>query len=60
MTEKERYETILAVLAEKIKEQERDIGYLKYQNDDLKKKLAEAEQQAKPSAAEQEKTNLRR
>ena len=56
MTETERYETILAVLAEKVAEQERKIGFLQWENGDLKKKLAEAEQQAKPSAAEQEKT----
>lgn len=57
MTEKECYETILAVMAEKVKEQERKIGYLEWENGNLKKKLAEAEQHTKPSAAEQEKTN---
>lgn len=55
MTEKERYETILAVMAEKVKEQERKIGYLEWENGDLnlKKKLAEAEHHLNPSAAEQ-------
>lgn len=52
MTEKERYETILAVLAEKVAEQERKIGFLLWENGDLKKKLAEAEQHTKPSAAQ--------
>lgn len=49
MTEKERYETILAVMADKVKEQERKIGYLEWENGDLKKKLAEAEQPTQES-----------
>lgn len=52
MTEKERYETILAVLAEKVAEQERKIGFLQWENGDLKKKLAEAEHHLNPSAAQ--------
>lgn len=52
MTEKERYETILAVLAEKVAEQERKIGFLQWENGDLKKKLAEAERHTKSSAAQ--------
>jgi FtsZ-binding cell division protein ZapB len=52
MTEKERYETILAVMADKIKEQEGTITLLAWQVDDLKTKLAEAEQHTKPSAAQ--------
>lgn len=54
MTENKMLETILDVLAEKIEAQDSRIGYLEWENADLKKKLAEAEQQAKPSAAEQE------
>ena len=51
MTEKERYDTILAVLAEKVAEQERKIGLLQWENGDLKKKLAEAEYRLNPTAA---------
>ena len=43
MTEKERYETLLAVLVEKVQEQARKIGFLEWENTDLKKKIAEAE-----------------
>ena len=46
MTEKERYETILAVLAEKIQVQASRIGFLEWENTDLKKKIAEAETSA--------------
>lgn len=42
MNEK-HYETILAALADKIEEQAREIGYLKWKNGDLEKKLSEAE-----------------
>lgn len=37
------YETILAILANKIKEQETQIGYLEWKCDDLQKKLEENE-----------------
>lgn len=37
------YETILAVLAEKVKEQESKIGYLEWKCGDLQAKLKEAE-----------------
>lgn len=60
MTEKERYETILAVMAEKVKEQERKIGYLEWENGDLKKKLAEAEYHSDPSAANKAKIEIRK
>lgn len=53
MTEKERYETMITVLVQKVKEQEATIGYLKWRNDDLEKKLTEAGI-FKPAAAEQE------
>lgn len=60
MTEKERYETILAVMADKVKEQERKIGYLEWENGDLKKKLAEAEYHLNPSAANKAKIEIRK
>lgn len=60
MTEKERYETILAVMAEKVAEQERKIGFLQWENGDLKKKLAEAEYHLNPSAANKEKIEIRK
>lgn len=41
--EKEHYEIILALLAEKVKEQESRLGYLGFIKSDLEKKLAEAE-----------------
>lgn len=44
---KEHYEIILALLAEKIEEQVKEIGYLKFRNDYLEKKLAEIEEGAK-------------
>lgn len=37
----QHYETILAVLTEKIQEQANKIGYLEWKCDDLKKKLEE-------------------
>ena len=55
MTEKERYETILAVLAEKVQEQARKIGFLEWENTDLKKKIAEAEASAKTEKTKSEK-----
>ena len=58
MTEK-HYETILAVLAEKVKEQESQIGFLTWQNDDLKKKLAEAEHHLNPTEASAKKLEIR-
>ena len=58
MTEKQ-YETILAVLADKVKEQERQIGFLTWQNDDLKKKLAEAERHLNPTEASAKKLEIR-
>ena len=39
----EHYETILSVLAKKIKEQETQIGYLEWKCDDLQKKLEDSE-----------------
>lgn len=50
MTE-EQYETILATLADKVKEQARKIGYLEWENADLKRKLAEAEHHLNPTEA---------
>ena len=46
MTEK-HFETILAVLAEKVKEQENKIGYLEWKCGDLQAKLTEAEEAEK-------------
>ena len=60
MTEKERYETILAVLAEKVAEQERKIGFLQWENGDLKKKLAEAEYHLNPTGANKAKIEKRK
>lgn len=59
MTEKERYETILAVLADKVKEQELQIGYLKWENGDLKNKLAAAEYHLNPTEANAKKLEIR-
>lgn len=53
MTEKERYETIITVLTQKVREQELTMGYLKWQVADLEKKLTEAGI-FKPAAEEQE------
>lgn len=39
----EHYEIILALLAEKVKEQETELGYLRFQKDFLEKKLDEIE-----------------
>jgi hypothetical protein len=50
MMEKERYETILEVLAEKVKEQASMIGYLMTQNTELENKIAEAEASANMKA----------
>lgn len=58
MTEKQ-YETILALLADKVKEQETKIGYLEWENDDLKKKLAEAEHHLNPTEASAKKLEIR-
>lgn len=58
MTEKQ-YETILAMLADKVKEQETTIGYLKWENEDLKKKLAEAEHHLNPTEASAKKLEIR-
>lgn len=46
MTEMQ-YDTILAVLAEKVKEQENKIGYLEWKCGDLQAKLTEAEKERK-------------
>lgn len=45
--ENKHYEIILALLAEKVKEQETELGYLKFRNEYLEKKLAEIEEGAK-------------
>lgn len=58
MTEK-HYETILALLAEKVKEQESQIGFLTWQNEDLKKKLAVAEHHLNPTEASTKKLEIR-
>lgn len=58
MTEKQ-YETILALLADKVKEQETKIGYLEWENNDLKKKLAEAEHHLNPTEASAKKLEIR-
>ena len=58
MTEKQ-YETILALLADKVKEQETKIGYLEWENGDLKKKLAEAEHHLNPTEASAKKLEIR-
>lgn len=47
MTEKERYETIIDVLAEKIKEQGAKIALQEWQITNLKTKLEEAEKGVK-------------
>lgn len=44
----ENYETVIDILAEKIKSQETDIYLLKYQVEELKKQLAEAEHHLNP------------
>ncbi len=59
MTERERYETVLAVLADKVKEQEVKIGYLTWENGDLKKKLAEAEYHLNPTKENAKKLEIR-
>lgn len=46
MTEK-HFETILAVLAEKIDEQARNVSYLNWQADNLKKQLENCERSEK-------------
>lgn len=51
MTEKQ-YETILAALADKIKEQERTISVQEYQISKLKKALEEAECHLNPAGKE--------
>lgn len=43
MTEKERYEIIIDVLAEKVKEKSERNALLSYRTTDLERKLAEAE-----------------
>ena len=43
MTEKERYETIIDVLAEKVKERGEKIALQQWRITDLERKLAEAE-----------------
>lgn len=42
------YETVIDLLADKIKEQETDIYLLKYQVEELKRQLAEAERHLNP------------
>lgn len=58
MTE-EQFETILATLADKVKEQARKIGYLEWENADLKRKLAEAEHHLNPTEASAKKLEIR-
>ena len=43
----EHYETILVLLADKVKEQASEIGYLQLLNDDLNQKLKTAEAERK-------------
>lgn len=47
MTVQVHYDIILAVLAEKVKEQESKIGYLEWKCGDLQTKLTEAERERK-------------
>jgi hypothetical protein len=58
MTEKQ-YETILALLADKVEEQKNKIGFLTWENEDLKKKLAEAEHHLNPTDASAKKLEIR-
>ena len=52
MTEKERYETIIAVLAEKVRTQGDTIALQEWQITGLKEKLAEAEYKLNEQAKE--------
>ena len=58
MTEKQ-YETILALLTDKVEEQKNKIGFLTWENEDLKKKLAEAEHHLNPTEASAKKLEIR-
>ena len=59
MIEKENYETILTVLSDKVKDQELKIGYLQWENSDLKRKLAEAEHHLNPTEASAKRLEIR-
>lgn len=51
MTEK-KFETILAVLAEKLEAQENEIGYLRWKCRDLERILSEAEAEGQKKTSE--------
>lgn len=47
MLTNEQYEVVIAMLTEKVQAQEHELGFFKWRNSDLEKKLAEAEAQIK-------------
>ena len=55
----EQYEPILAALSDKLKEKDATIALMKWQIDDLKKKLEEAEYHLDPTPEKAKKIEIR-